>query len=97
MWAEYVLASAIWILVIGILPTILHKTEKPDFLTGIITTSAIAGITTAYGALGLWASAIPSALITLGWLTLTVQRLLINRKAEQPLVQLPRWLTRKDF
>jgi hypothetical protein len=85
MWQDILLGLANWILVLSLMPTVLSRTEKPAFLSSILTGTCLLGIALSYYTLGLLMGAIPAALNGAQWFILAYQRQRLNRKSGEPL------------
>jgi hypothetical protein len=82
MWQDFVLAIIIWILLAALIPTVLHRTQKPTLSTGILTGTALAVIAFTYVSMELWNSALASAFISAAWFLLAYQRYKLNKQSE---------------
>ncbi len=80
MWEDVVIAIVQWVFAIALIPSILHKTEKPALMTSLLTGLLLIVLCVAYASLDLWKSVIPVAILTLAWLYLAWQRYQLNKK-----------------
>lgn len=85
MWQDILLGVVNWLLVVFLLPTVFSKTEKPAFISSILTGLCLSGIAFSYYTLGLLVGTIPAALQAGIWLLLAYQRYRINKKSGLPL------------
>jgi hypothetical protein len=72
MWQDALLAVIAYLLAAALLPTILSK-KKPAFTTCLFNTILVIIATLTLGSLGLWITFSGQAILSLGWLILTVQ------------------------
>lgn len=86
MWQDYVIGVAQWFFVLALIPTLLHPTEKPPFLSSVLIALFIVILGAAYASLGFLISTIPAWLQALMWARIAQQRARINRAAGIPLV-----------
>lgn len=80
MWEDTVIAIVQWIFVVALIPSILHKTQKPVVWTSLMTGLLLIILCFAYVSLGLWQSFVPVLILALAWLYLAWQRHRLNRK-----------------
>lgn len=85
MWQDTLLGAVNWLLVAFLLPTMLSKTEKPAFISSILTGTCLLGIAISYYTLDLTIGALPATLQALIWFVLGFQRYRINKKSGLPL------------
>jgi hypothetical protein len=90
-WQDLVIAVVQWVFAVSLVPTILHATEKPTFVTAIVTSVSLFVMTLAFASLHLWFSAASVAVGGIAWSILTWQRFWINKKSRKPLVEWPKW------
>lgn len=82
MWEDIVLAASNWVLLAALIPTVLHKTQKPTFLTSIATALALTAITITYAAISLWYAALAAGLMAGAWFLLAYQRYQLNKNRQ---------------
>ena len=78
-WQDWVFSLGQLVLLIALLPSIFSK-DKPAIATSLIYGTVAAVFIFTYASLGLWTSSMAAILITSGWLTLVVQKAMVNRK-----------------
>ena len=79
MWQDVLLGVVNWLLVAFLLPTVVSKTEKPAFVSSLLTGICLFGIAISYYTLGLTVGALPATLQALLWFILAYQRWRLNR------------------
>lgn len=82
MWQDFLLAGVIWVLLAALIPTVLHKTQKPTLATSLLTGSALAVIAFTYASLEFWNAALATTLISGTWFVLAYQRHRLNKRSE---------------
>ncbi len=85
MWQDILLGVVNWLLVVFLLPTVFSTSEKPVFVSSILTGTCLLGIAISYYTLGLTMGALPATLQALAWFVLAYQRFRINKKSGFPL------------
>lgn len=89
MWQDYVIAIVQWLFVLALIPTLLHKDEKPPFLTSILLSASIAVLGITYITLALSLSTLPAFIQAALWMLIAVQRFRINTRKGIPVVGMP--------
>lgn len=84
MWQDWVLAAIQWVFVIALIPTILHKTQKPTFTTALLTSSCLVVMTFTFATLELWQTTLGAGASTLAWSTILYQRWRLNQHEKTP-------------
>ena len=74
-WQDYVIAVGSIIFIIALMPTVLSK-EKPHLSTSLMTGTVLMVFAITYLTLRLWFAAITTALTSLQWFVLAVQKYL---------------------
>ena len=80
MWQDWVLAVVQWVFAIALIPTILHKEHKPAFSSALLTCLGLIITTITIASLGLWNTAIGTAVGTVVWSIILYQRWRLNKK-----------------
>jgi hypothetical protein len=81
MWQDLLLSIVQWGFIAALMPTLLHKTQKPTVTTCAFTALGMLAITITYISLELWAAVASSSLLTLAWVVLAHQRYKLNAQA----------------
>jgi len=92
MIQDYIIAFVQWGVAIALIPTLLHKDNKPTFITSIWTGVMIIILATTFATLDLWVGATSSLIVSMEWFTLAYQRYKINKGEGKPLFTVPYWL-----
>lgn len=90
VWQDYVMGAVQTVFVLGLIPSILHH-EKAPFSTSSTTALGMAILAVTVATLELWFGATTSALISLEWFVLAVQRFHQCRRENIPLIEPPQW------
>lgn len=69
---DFILAACQWGFLVALLPSIFGK-SKPAMGTSIMTAALLSIMATTFLTLALWASAISTALVAVGWIVLACQ------------------------
>lgn len=80
MWQDWAIMSVQVVFAISLFPTILHPTQKPTFLTAIMTTTCIIFMGITYATLSLWLATMLAGINAGLWAILAVQRYRLNKK-----------------
>lgn len=80
MWQDILLAGVNWVLLVAIIPTLLHKTQKPTLTTSVLTGLCLSAIGFAYVTLDLLLAALPVGLMAASWFVLAYQRHRLNKQ-----------------
>lgn len=95
MWQDYVIAIAQWMFVLALIPTLLHKEEKPAFISSALIALLLAVLGITYLSLELFISTIPAWIQSIMWAWIGVQRFRINRKKNIPVIEMPSFFKKK--
>ena len=79
MWQDWVIMSAQWVFAVTLLMIILHKDQKPPFLSSLITSFGIYAIAFAFATLGLWLSSLSAIVTATEWAIIAYQRYRLNK------------------
>lgn len=79
VWQDIIIAICNFVMFLALIPSI-KSTEKPILSTSIITASAVTVIAITLRTLSLQFAFISTALIAIGWWTLTLQNLMRKKK-----------------
>ena len=73
VWQDIILSIGSWLFIIALIPSILGK-NKPPISTSVLTGSVLAVFSLTYATLELWLSVASTALLSLAWFLLAVQK-----------------------
>ena len=76
-WQDIILSVGLWLASVALLPSILGK-DKPPLSTSILNVIIITAAAIVYVTLHLWLSVVATAILSLAWLTLAVQKFFNN-------------------
>ena len=79
IWQDWLISVGTWVILLALLPSIFSK-DKPALKTSLLTGTVLAFFAFAYATLNLWTSTISTALISIAWFVLAVQKAIINKK-----------------
>ncbi len=74
MWQDWVLTLTQIIFMVSLVPTILHPTKKPAFITALVTAPTIFVVVYVYFSLELWWSMAAAFILATEWSILAYQR-----------------------
>ena len=77
-WQDIIIAVGQWIFLIALLPSIVSK-NKPALSTSILTGTVLGVFAFTYATLGFWTSTISTILVSGAWITLAVQKYLLDK------------------
>lgn len=86
MWQDVVIMTVQWGFVLFLIPAALHPTEKPPFLTSLLTAIGLFVIGGSLFTLGFLWSTISACAVATMWSVLAFQRWRMNRKSGESLL-----------
>jgi CHASE2 domain-containing sensor protein len=92
MWQDIVISATQWSLALFLLPTVLHKDNKPTFTTSTLTATALSVLSVTFLTMGFWNSFAASGIVSILWFILAYQRYKLSKKNDTPLINRPSWL-----
>lgn len=82
MWQDWIIAGVQIVFAISLIPSVLHKENKPSLSTSIFTSAGLYTLSAVYVSLALWFAAIMAASIATLWATLAYQRYRIDARKQ---------------
>jgi len=82
MWQDWVIAGVQIVFAISLIPSVLHKENKPSLSTSVFTSAGLYTLSFVYFMLALWFSCVMSGIIATLWALLAYQRYRLNMRKQ---------------
>lgn len=81
MWQDWVIGGVQIATLVALVPTLIHRDQKPTVSTSLLTTVSMCTLGITYATLQFWFAALMMFIIASAWLTLAYQRYSLNASA----------------
>lgn len=85
MWQDWAISGVQFMLVLSLLPTVFHPTQKPTLSSAILTASSLYIFTAVYFTLQFWFSVLMAATLAVLWTILAIQRYRLDKQGSPKL------------
>lgn len=78
-WQDIIFSVGAWVFAIALVPSIMHRTDKPALSSSVLTAGFLTLYVPSYMTLHLWVSGVSTAMVAIAWWILAYQKWRMNK------------------